>query len=172
MQGHSGWEEARRHWLRTRRAERQYATSLRRVARTIGDIVRGLWQGIGEPTDAIEDMLRRYATMLEPWARAVSERMIAEVSRRDSASWQELGRRINRSLRQEIATTPTGPAINELLAAEVGLIKNMPLEAEARIRELAMQAHTGGTRWEQVAEEILKQEGVSQARANLIARTE
>jgi SPP1 gp7 family putative phage head morphogenesis protein len=172
MQGHPGWQAARRNWLRTRRVERQYATQLRRIARNIGEIVSGLWQGEGESTVAIEEMLRRYAEIIEPWARSVSERMLAEVARRDAASWQELGRRVNRALRQEIATTPTGPAINELLEAEVGLIKNMPLEAEARIRELAAAAVTGGRRWPEVAEEILKQENISRERANLIARTE
>lgn len=167
-----GWEQARRNWLRARRAERQYATSLRGLARTIGDIVKGLWRGPGEPTEAIERTLRDYAETIEPWARAVSGRMIAEVSRRDAASWQELGKQMNRALRAEIATAPTGPAMSELLAQQTGLIKNMPLEAEARIRELARAAASGGRRWPEIAGEILRQHEVSKARANLIARTE
>jgi SPP1 gp7 family putative phage head morphogenesis protein len=169
---HPGWALARKNWLRAKRAEGQFAVQLRQIARQIDVIVRGLWSGPGSDTSAIEQMLRRYADLIEPWARATSERLITEVSRRDAASWHELGKRISRSLRQEIETAPTGPALRELMDVQTGLIKNMPLEAEQRIHELAMSAVTGGRRWEQVAEEILGQGNVSRSRANLIARTE
>jgi SPP1 gp7 family putative phage head morphogenesis protein len=167
----AGWREARRNWQRARRAERQFAQQLRAVARQIGQFVK-MWKGPGTSTAGVEEILRRYSDLIGPWAQASSERLIAEVSRRDARSWQELGKRVNRALRQEIETAPTGPALRELMAAQTGLIKDMPLEAEQRIRELAMSAVSGGRRWEEVAKDILDQEGVSRARANVIARTE
>jgi SPP1 gp7 family putative phage head morphogenesis protein len=170
MQGKPGWREARRNWQRARRAERQFAVQLRQVARQIGSFVQ-MWTP-GSSTAEVEAILRRYSDLLEPWAKASAERLIAEVARRDAASWQELGKRVNRALRQEIETAPTSLALSELLAAQTGLIKDMPLEAEQRIRELSMAAVSGGRRWEDISKEILDQENVSRARANLIARTE
>jgi SPP1 gp7 family putative phage head morphogenesis protein len=163
-----GWEEARRRWQRIMRADRQYGVQLRRLARTIGDIVHGLWRGPGESTSEIETTLRHYSTMVGPWARSVAERMLVDVARRDETAWYE----ISRGLRHTVASAPIRPAITDLLEAEVGLITAMPLDAEARIRDLAREAVTGGRRWEEVAEDILSQHQVSTARANLIARTE
>src|SRR4051794_35031852 len=91
---HPGWREARDNWLGARRAENRYSTMLRRVARHIDDIVRGIFNP-DNPDDpgwrAIEAALRLYERMIEPWAHATSTRMLTDVSRRDAASWHRLG---------------------------------------------------------------------------------
>jgi SPP1 gp7 family putative phage head morphogenesis protein len=172
---HPGWREARRRWSSARRAETQYGAMLRRVARHIDDIVRGIFNP-DNPDDpgwsAIEAALRLYERTIEPWAHAASSRMLADVGRRDAAAWHQLGQQVNRALKREIATTPTGPAWTELQASQVHLIKSLPREAAERVHRLSEEAVVGGKRWTEVAQAVLDQGDVSRSKANLIGRTE
>lgn len=160
--------------MRARRAERSFAVQLRQIARNIGDIVKGLF----DPTDmtastiAVGEMLSGYADLITPWAKATSERMLADVSRRDAAGWHRLGQQINRRLVEEIATTPMQQMLADLRSTQVELIRSLPLRAKERVHELSVQALTGGGRWEEIAREIARQGEVSQGHANTIARTE
>jgi SPP1 gp7 family putative phage head morphogenesis protein len=148
---------------------------LRHIARQIGVIVRGLFRP-NDPADpgwsAIAEALRAYERLIEPWARATATRMVADVARRDAASWHRLGQQVNRALREEIATAPTGPAVHGLLEDQVDLITSLPREAAQRVQELALDAVTGGKRWTEVAQAVLASGEVSRSRANTIARTE
>ena len=176
MRGRSaGWKEARENWLRARRAERQYAVRLRHIARQIDVIVSGLFHP-ENPADpgwaAIEQALRQYELLLEPWAEATAARMLADVALRDAASWQRLGKVIGRALRQEIDTAPIGPLIQELQALQVHLITSLPRDAAERVHELSLEAVTSARRWEEIARDILAQGKISRSKANTIARTE
>jgi SPP1 gp7 family putative phage head morphogenesis protein len=170
---HTGYEAARRAALRARRAENQFAVQLRHLARHIGQIISGM----ADPADPsqwvlVVGTLEDYGRLITPWATSVSRRMLAEVERRDAASWHQLGQTINRALRAEIATAPIGPTLQQLLADQVHLITSLPREAAERVHALSLEAVTGGRRWEEIAADLRASGQVSTARANLIARTE
>jgi len=173
---HVGFEAARRAATRARRAETQFAQQLRHMARTIGHIVGSMYES--DPTEwwRIREALEHYGQLITPWANAVAQRQLAEVSRRDAASWHEHGRLISRALGQEIATAPLGPTLQGLLANQVHLITSLPREVAEQVQQLSVEAMTAGSRWEDlvpwVKERLIATGGNALARANLIARTE
>lgn len=157
---------------RARRAETQYARTLRRVAKTVGDIIAAFPPGDPASLPPLEQALRRYSEALDPWARAVAGRMIAEVATRDAKTWQELSQQIGRALRQEIEQAPTGQAMRQRLEENVSLIKSLPIEAAERVHKLTLSAITTGRRAEDIAREIAASGKVADSRAQTIARTE
>jgi SPP1 gp7 family putative phage head morphogenesis protein len=143
----------------------------------IGDFVSGLFPTGTEAVDfeaarRIEEMLNDYGRLLGPWAESVGRRMLEEVSRRDAGAWSELGRELGIGLRREIERASTGLLFQEVLAAQVGLIRSIPLEAADRVHHLATEALVTGARAKEIANEIMNTGEVSQSRANTIARTE
>jgi SPP1 gp7 family putative phage head morphogenesis protein len=173
---HVGFEAARRAALRARRAETQFAQQLRHMARTIGHIVSSMSEMAPSEWWRMREALDDYGRLITPWATAVAQRQLAEISRRDAASWHEIGRTINRALAQEIATAPIGPTLQELLATQVHLITSLPREAAEQVHQLSVAAMTAGTRWEElvpwIKDRLIATGGNALARANLIARTE
>ncbi|MFG1302166.1 phage minor head protein [Xanthobacter sp. V3C-3] len=168
-------ESPRRAYKSSRKVERQYTASLRRVARHIGDIVASISPDgsvTPEVATAIDAALNRYADVIEPWSKAVASRMIAEVAARDEATWFDVSRKMGRALRKEIATAPTGTIMRERLADQVRLITSLPREAAQRVRSLANEAIVQGTRPAELAKEIMRTGEVTESRAILIARTE
>jgi SPP1 gp7 family putative phage head morphogenesis protein len=164
---------ARERFLAGRKAETQYGIQLRRVARHIGDIVRGVGpQGELFDGETIITMLHRYGEILVPWARSVAARMIADVSARDAAAWSQHGRLIGRALKIEIAQAPTGLAMQRALAEQVHLITSLPLETAERVHKLTTEGLVSGRRAADIAKEIMASGEVSRSRAMLIARTE
>jgi SPP1 gp7 family putative phage head morphogenesis protein len=155
-----------------RRAEKQYASKLRTVARYIGAVVSSIDPRTAEGIASVQDALTRYAKAVEPWARAVGSRMLAEVANRDRRGWQEYTRAMSRALRQEIESAPTGQAMQGLLDQQVGLITSMPREAAQRVQRLATEARIKGQRPEALVAEIMRTGQVSEAKARTIAHTE
>lgn len=165
----------RARFAQARRAERQYSAQLRHIARQIGAIIRGLFdpENPDDPGwDRINATLDNYTRLIEPWAEAVARRMLADVSRRDETAWYRLSRQLGESLRGEIAQTPTGQILRDLMAAQVHLITSLPREAAQRVHHLSIEQLSGGRRWEEIAKDVLGSGEVSKSRANLIARTE
>lgn len=158
---------------RAKRLEEQYGRRLRSIARHIGDLVRGFDLtdvfGVAGPLQAA---LRRYAEILDPWARSVADRMVKEVAAHDETSWRKMSADIGRNLRREIETAPTGLVMRESLERQVGLIKSLPLEAAQRVQKLTTEGITQGRRAADIAAELMETEKVSKSRATLIARTE
>lgn len=154
-----------------RRVERRFVTQLRKVARHIGDLVSG-FAGEFIDTDALSHALDRYAQILEPWARAVSGRMIAEVAARDEKAWMQAARQMGMSLKSEMAEAPTGARMRELLEEQVRLIKSLPTEAAERVHKLTSEGITKGLRASEISAEIMKTGAVTKSRADLIAVTE
>jgi SPP1 gp7 family putative phage head morphogenesis protein len=177
--GHYPEARAARSRFRTvRRAEADYARNLRQIARHVGDIVRGFAPGLSQAQQPrgilrqLQDALRGYARLIEPWAGTAAERMLAEVARRDAAAWHEQGKIIGRNLRREIESAQTGIDLRRLLDGQVELITSLPLEAAQRVQDLAVEGLTSGARWTEIAQEIMATGHVTRSRANLIARTE
>lgn len=159
---------------RVRAAEYDYARRLRQVARAIDMIVKGYDHPLNDDQEAdLQEALRRYASMLQPWAKAVSSRMIAEVSRRDETAWLRYTRGFSYELQRELRAAPVGMEVQRLLSEQVNLITSLPLQAAERVHKLTIRARgAGDTRAEGIAKEIMRTGYVTRSRAMLIARTE
>lgn len=165
--------KARQRFIQARKAERAFARQLKSVAKQVGNIVKTMAPtGTIEQPTTLTQMLRNYASILPQWAKAVSLKMIAEVSQRDEHAWSEMGREIGRSLGEEIRKAPTGRVMQELMAEQVELITSIPIKAAERVHHLTIEAMTTGTRASEIAKEILRSGEVAESRAMTIARTE
>lgn len=166
--------ELRKTWLRARRAEQQFARTLRNLANRIGRYTTEIF----DPNDLtgssaqVRRLLLNYANTIRPWAQSVARRMVLDVARRDEAFWAERSKTMARSLLNEIKTAPTGAALRERTQEAASLITSMPLEAAQRIERFTLKAMTNSTRAAEVSKEIMKTGHVTKSRANLIARTE
>ncbi len=163
----------RERFIRARKAEKAFGRQLKSVARQVGNIVKTMApKGLVEKPAELTQLLRNYASILAPWARAVSGKMIAEVSQRDEHAWAEMGREIGRGLREEIKNAPTGQVMKQLMDEQVELITSIPIAAAERVHKLTIEAMSDGTRAAEIAKEIMRTQEVSTSKAMLIARTE
>jgi SPP1 gp7 family putative phage head morphogenesis protein len=164
-------DSASQHWARIRRSEQRYARLLRSIARQAGQFVTQLWDAGRE--DAIEETLQNYADILEPWAKSVSENMLADIAQKDEQAWMKHSKRMAAAIRTELRTAPMGAIVSELRTRQVELIKSIPLKAARRAQNLAFEAATQtSARAKEVAKKIFATEDVTESRALLIARTE
>lgn len=153
--------------------EKQYARQLRQVAKQIGHLVTGMSdEELLADSRRIEEAMKRYSDLLNPWAKSVAKKMLAQVGLRNDKAWHDLGKEIGRNLNIEIQSTPTGNLMVELLNEQVSYITSMPLKAAQRVHELTLEGITKGTRASEITKEILRSGKVSEGKAKLIARTE
>lgn len=158
--------------VKTNRAERNYESQLRKLARQIGEIVQTFEPITPDNVSALMAMLRQYADVLTPWATATASKMLEEVNQRSLAGWREMTAEMSAELRREILNAPTGEAQRKLLAEQVNLIKSLPIEAAQRVHELTLQGIEDSSRAAQLAQMIRQTSQVTSSRASLIARTE
>ncbi|MDR8787949.1 hypothetical protein FEP82_05946 [Burkholderia multivorans] len=125
-----------------------------------------------EAVPTIEQLLRRYAEALTPWAEATAARMLEDLNRRDEQAWMQNAREMSRALRDELRRAPTGETMRALMAEQVTLIKSIPLEAAKRVHRLTIEALEDSTRAAQISKAIQESGEVAKSRADLIARTE
>lgn len=167
---------AKEQWQKARIAEREYSRALVNVGRQVGAIVNGFTNTIPElgrqAMQELDEALRRYADVITPWAKRVTQRMHGEVAWRDLRAWQYLSRTIGRSLAAELKTAPVGVLFRGMLAEQVVLIRSLPIEAAQRVHERTQVALTEGTRFADLIAEIRESGKVTVGRARLIARTE
>jgi len=164
---------AQQRFLKSRKAEIEYARKLRSIAKQVGHIVQGFApNGIVGNQEALLSSLKKYAEMITPWAKVVAKRMLDDIARRDESMWSEMGESIGRNLKAEVMMTPTGGLMAEALNEQVKLITSLPLEAGERVHGLILMGMSDSTRAKQVAEDIMATGQVTKGRANLIARTE
>lgn len=163
----------RARWLQARRAESSYQTRLLGVARQIEAIIKGFSEA-GKPKDPnkIIEALFDYADLITPWARSVASYMIADVGRRNTKAWKEIGEEMGKALKAELEQAPTGRIYGALMQEQVDLITSLPREAAQRVHRLTQQALIESTRAEDIAKEIMRTGEVTKNRAKLIARTE
>ncbi|WP_249189104.1 phage head morphogenesis protein [Burkholderia cenocepacia] len=128
----------------------------------------------GDPAYAptIEQLLRRYAEALTPWAEATAARMLDDLNRRDEQAWMQQAADMSRALRDELRRAPAGETMRALMAEQVGLIRSIPLEAAERVHRLTIEALEDSTRAAAISKEIQRSGEVAKSRADLIARTE
>jgi SPP1 gp7 family putative phage head morphogenesis protein len=157
---------------RVRNASTAYARNLRKVAHHIGQLVNGFDHPDQANNSALQDLLEAYARILKPWARATAQRMLMEISRRDTKAWEQYARQMGQAIRTELATQETGRELSAALERQVELITSLPLDAARRVHELTQQALSTSVRPSEIAAKILETGEVTKSRADLIARTE
>ncbi|MBN4665425.1 minor capsid protein [Pandoraea nosoerga] len=138
----------------------------------MGDLVNGFQLGDLAAAPTIEQLLRRYAEALTPWAEATAARMLEDLNRRDEQAWMQQAQEMSRALRDELRRAPTGETMRALMAEQVTLIKSIPLEAAERVHRLTIEALEDSTRAAAISKEIQRSGEVAKSRADLIARTE
>lgn len=160
---------------RSRQAEIRYRTSLRRIARAVGDIVNGRYDGSNDSITEIIAALERYSEIITPWATKVAENFTADLTRQNEKVWRQHSKNISRELRNLVESAPVGQVMQSIIAEQVKYIKSLPLEAADRVYDIqnkAIEAVVTGGRAEQFAKEIASTGDVAKSRADLIARTE
>ncbi len=120
------------------------------------------------------DRLERYADLIEPWAEAVSKRLIDTLVVSDDAMWRDRSQRISAGLR-DLMNSGTGSVTRSIIDEQVKLFKSLPLQAADRVYDIhnqAIEAVVSGKRSSTLTDEIMRTGEVTEARARTIARTE
>lgn len=120
------------------------------------------------------DRLERYADLIEPWAEAVSNRLISTLEIADDAMWRERSWQISAGLRDLMAGSQ-GMVTRSIIQEQVKLFKSLPLEAADRVYDIhnqAIEAVVTGRRSSELKKEIMRIGEVTESRARTIARTE
>ena len=152
---------AKERFATAQRMENEYLRSLRLLTRHIDHIVKGMApKGFVRNPAELQRVLRQYSQAIEPWAKAVAEKLYWRVSRKDEAAWMQLSKQINRSLRKELQDAPTGNMFQDFLKEQVKLITSLPIEAAERVHKLTTEAMLSGRRAADIAEEILDRKSV------------
>jgi SPP1 gp7 family putative phage head morphogenesis protein len=156
----------------TRAAAKRYGVALRKIAKHIGELAKYV-----EPQDPAsvalyQNLMNRYADVIEPWARVQGAKMLDQVDRRDKANWFDYAREMGGAIKQEIEHAPTGKVYRESLQRQVTLITSLPVEAAERVHQLATHGLSNGMRADEISDRIMETGEVTKSRANLIARTE
>lgn len=165
-------KKARQIFVRTKRAETQYARALRKVAHHVGTLITAFDIEDMVASAKLQQLLWHYAQALHPWARAVAKRMLAEVTARDDQAWRKVAETMGRELRRDLATAPIGALLQQRLNEQVHLITSLPIDAGKRVHKLTLEGITTGARASEISKEILRSGHVTASRATLIARTE
>ncbi|HEN3430368.1 TPA: minor capsid protein [Yersinia enterocolitica] len=145
------------------------------MARAVGDIVNGTYDGSNDSVILLRQHLTSYAEIITPWAEGVAVSMFDTINRKDEAMWRQASKGISLGLRDVIANTSVGMVAESIVREQIKLMKSLPLEAADRVHDIhgrAIEAMVNGERSKDFAAEILKSGDVAQSRANLIARTE
>ena len=167
----STYKSAREWWRKVNQSASFYNKALSSVAKQVSKFITELWEAGRE--DAIETTLTKYAAVIEPWAEAVSEKMLADISLQDEKAWMRHSQRMANAMQVELRTMPQGEIVRQLRAKQVVLIKSLPLEAAQQAHDLAFEAATQtGVRKDVIAAKIKQLGDITEARALLIAGTE
>lgn len=164
----------RKQYQRSRRAEAQFARSLRQLARRIGELTTQMFDEndpVGS-SNRLRNLLFKYGQTLQPWAKEQAKRMVVDVTRKDNVFWAERAKEMGTSLREEIERAPTGLALRERTLEAAAYITSLPLEAAQRVEQLSIKMLTDSSRTKSLVSEIMRTGHVTKSRANLIARTE
>ncbi|WP_072096333.1 phage head morphogenesis protein [Yersinia frederiksenii] len=145
------------------------------MARAVGDIVNGTYDGSNDSVALIQRHLSSYAEIITPWAEGVASSMFDAVNRKESEMWRQASRDISLELRDIMANSAVGQVARSIVEENIKLMKSLPLEAADRvsgIHDRAIEAMINGERSKDFAAEIFKSGDVAESRAKLIARTE
>ena len=167
-QAHEQREASKKRFAIAARIEKQYLSQLRSLTSNIDAMLNAM---SGKP-EALIDLLTRYSFTIEPWAESIAEKMVSSIIERDATAWIQLGYDMNRSLKKELDSSPTGLDFQKFMREQVTLIKSLPLEAGQRVHKVTIEGLGSGRRAEDIQNDILQTGKVTLSRAQLIARTE
>ena len=159
-------------FYKPRGTEETYARQLRKIANEIGRIVNTYPAGDPQYLARIQDQLAVYAKLITPWAQETARRVVNTVNFHDEQAWAKAAKEMSLEMKAELATAPTGSALDAFMAEQVRLITSLPTDAGVRVHKLTMQGLADSTRAKEVAAEIRRTGEVTASRATLIARTE
>lgn len=165
-------KDDRAEWMKARRAETQYGVQLRKIARHIGEIIRGFDLRDQADASVLQAALKRYAEILDPWARSAARAMVAEVAARSDKPWRKVSAELGRSFAETFQGPDIGQRFRQLQEEQVVYITSIPLDAAQRVHDLVTQGVVEGKRFTDIVPEIRRGGDVSISKANLIARTE
>lgn len=171
-QAHRDRISARSALIRIKKITERYGSHLRKIARHIDDIVKGFDASTAEGQRLIQGHLRRYSETLDHWAEAAAARMVAEVADADRQRWRRMSQEIGRGIEREIQSANVAPAMAQMKADQVRLIKSLPADASERVNRLVAEGLSQGRRAEAIASDIYQTGLVTRSRASTIARTE
>jgi SPP1 gp7 family putative phage head morphogenesis protein len=155
---HRRWKRAEQaaetHFAKAHNAAASYGAALRRYARSIHEIIQHFVPRIGTAGQPelirLREALGAYGAANEPWARRVTGRMVAEVSRRNLSAWKAHSGEMSRGLQVALQTAPIGLPVATMMGEQVELIKSMPVEAGQWVHEQVQQALVDGERYAEV----------------------
>lgn len=160
-------------FYKARSTETQYARALRAVAREVGRIIDAFQGDLTLATSGmLAEALRKYSTILTPWARAKAALMLAQVDGQDQRAWRKATKEMSLEIRETVKNTPVGERLQELMNENVKLITSLPTQAAERVHKLVLENFEEQNRSSEIAEEIKRSGKVASSRATLIARTE
>ena len=151
----------------SRVAERAYERKLKNVAGQVQTILATT----ADPLQA-EKLLREYAAIVEPWARAAAANMMTAAVKKNDQTWQNQAGRMGLEMRRMMASSGIGQVVRDRIGENVRLIKSLALDSADNIRDIVQEAMVAGSRAEDLAKRIEGVGEVSASRARTIARTE
>lgn len=150
----------------SRGAERAYARALRSLADKIAGVLSS-----HTPRDA-EEILREYAETIDPWAGQTAANMVLAVDRDNAAKFKALASGMGYEMAKFLWYDDVGRAVTKRIEENALRIKSLVLDSAVKAGELAHKSLITGMRAEDMAEEIYGLNGVTKARAKVIAVTE
>ena len=163
-------------WTPARRIEQAFARALRRLARRLNAIVKGL----RDPRQIIA-ALKRYAQSKEfrQFAEAVAMKMVTGLFKDMGRTWRQaaaahgMGRELYQALMQELRTGRKGERLDELITDTTYRIKTIPEDIGKEVAAYVEREALKGRRASDIEREIAKMfPEHSKAKAELIARTQ
>lgn len=152
-----------------------YERALRSVAKQVGNFIMGYT--LNEPLtpdthESLRQALRNYSELLGPWALHIVNNVLKQVDNQDKYAWQRHTAGMSVALRKQVQEIDVKDTFQELMRANVLLIKSIPLQAAQRVNRLVQANMMTSGRSSDLTKRIMETEGVTKTRATLIARTE
>ena len=158
-------------WRAPAYLEQEYARALKKVSRNIAEYLIGAADTETDPAVFLR-VADQYAKLIEPWANALVARIGGSLWRRNEKTWVSLANEMGLETRQLVEGREVGDVLRFWMSSQILLIKSIPTEAAERVHSIAMQSIYTGQRSSELTAALMDTQGVSEARARLIARTE
>lgn len=152
--------------------ERHYARGLKGVAEQVSGIINSLYATGQGTAENITNALKRYAKIIQPWAKAAANDIVGKIDLQDARSWKQATKNMSLGLRENLKKSPVGQTALQAVQEQVDLITSLPLEAAERVQKIVQEGYVRGVRADDLIAEIRKTGDVTETRARTIARTE
>lgn len=176
LNGYGGEKAFKQAEAQRRIAERKYQSTLGRLVRDLGDIVKK-----HKTPGAIIQAIKQYIASgkLNSFAKVTAERMVTQALAGQKRTWREAaaessrGRDIYEALKEETGSPAMAKAISDILDRNATLIKTVPQTVANRLSKLAWEMAQKGRRPEEIAKTMQQMcPGLTKTQIKRIARTE